>query len=146
MLSCRTIKSAIVGTLLAGLAAGTAYAALTPYQQEIAEQLAPLNKIAEKYGLTLRTAADEMVDQDGGLDRTIVLNAGTTYVFAVACDEDCSSVTVQIFDPNGLTVGKRTDDMRAVIVVPTVSGRYRVHGQMICRASACDVGVAMWSN
>lgn len=146
MLRRFSIALAVACLVAVGLFASRAHAALTPWEQQVFGQLAPIDKMVERHGLTLRAADDEMVQPNGGFSRAITLNAGTSYVFAIACDRDCGSPTLQIYDQNGGPAGTRNADMTVVAIVPDATGQYRVEGAIQCRNGSCGVGVAMWSD
>jgi hypothetical protein len=72
------------------------------------------------------------------------LNAGTTYVFLGACDDDCNNVDLELIDMNtGGVVGSDmlTDDYPLVTFSPPANGRYIARLLLQnCTVAPCYVG------
>lgn len=89
----------------------------------------------------------ELLRNNETQSKYLELQAGTTYIFTGVCDEDCSNLDLKIFDSNDklLTSDIKGDDLPAMAIKPTRSGRYRVDVIMAkCAKSPCIFGVGVF--
>jgi hypothetical protein len=65
-------------------------------------------------------------------DATFQLEAGYTYAFAGACDNDCSDLDFVLYDPDGSVVGKDTDpdDTPLVNLTAAKTGVYTIRARI----------------
>jgi hypothetical protein len=78
---------------------------------------------------------------------TLELDAGKSYAVVGVCDEDCTDMDLQLFNPEGQQVDSdmQTDDVPIVDAQPTQSARYRVKVLMAaCSTSPCFYGVGVF--
>ncbi|MET0181456.1 MAG: hypothetical protein ABW199_01075 [Caulobacterales bacterium] len=84
---------------------------------------------------------------DGGALWPLQLQAGVTYrVFAV-CDNDCSDVDLEVYDPSGAFVGRdiSTTDIPYVEVTPTAAGQYMARIWLAaCESEPCYVAARLY--
>jgi hypothetical protein len=75
------------------------------------------------------------------------LRGGQTYAIAATCDEDCSDIDLELFDPSGALVSRDvgSDDTPVVTSNPSLSGTYRVRLTMAsCRTDPCRYAVGVF--
>lgn len=78
---------------------------------------------------------------------SLELDAGRAYAVVGVCDEDCTDMDLQLFNPEGTQVDSdmQTDDVPIVDAQPAVAARYRVKVSMAaCTTSPCFYGVAVF--
>ncbi len=86
------------------------------------------------------------VGQNRQVEQSYELEANTTYRVVGACDQDCSNMDLELFDPSGAQVGASLlpDDHPYVEITPTVAGTYRAHAWVVsCRARPCYGGLRL---
>jgi len=79
---------------------------------------------------------------------SLELDAGRSYAVVGVCDEDCTDIDLQLFNPEGTQVDSdmQTDDVPIVDAQPAVTARYRVKVSMAaCTTSPCFYGVAVFA-
>jgi hypothetical protein len=88
------------------------------------------------------------LNDDGGENVSVALEAGREYMIAGACDNDCSDLDFTLFDAAGNEIDEdvELDDFPIVSVTPRRSGQYRVRVLMAsCSAEPCRYGVGVWA-
>ncbi|HVY85616.1 MAG TPA: hypothetical protein VG943_10815 [Caulobacterales bacterium] len=86
--------------------------------------------------------------QSEGHREVMHLDAGRTYAFQGACDQDCSDVDMELLDPRGDQVAEDTEsnDRPAVQFTPTRAGDYTVRIWLAsCNNEPCYVGLRSYS-
>lgn len=74
----------------------------------------------------------------------LTLNAGTSYLFQGACDQDCADVDMEILDPRGRQVALdvENNDRPTVAVETRQTGQYRIRIWLAqCLVEPCYVGI-----
>ncbi|WP_395646109.1 hypothetical protein [Terricaulis sp.] len=74
----------------------------------------------------------------------LTLNAGTSYLFQGACDQDCTDVDMEILDPRGrqMALDVESNDRPTVAVEPRQTGAYRIRIWLAqCSVEPCYAGV-----
>jgi len=87
------------------------------------------------------------LDDDATDTWTFGLTASTAYVIAAVCDNDCSDIDVQVFDPAGQLVVQDSgaDDHPVVRFVTKQEGVYKILVRMyVCRSNPCFFGVGIF--
>ena len=75
------------------------------------------------------------------------LHAGTTYVVAGACDEDCDDLDLRLFDEhwNAISTDTDADDRPVVSVTPRHTAVFHIRTIMAsCAASPCAFGLGVF--
>jgi hypothetical protein len=138
-------KSLIVGVLFLTMAAGTGHAALTQWQAQVASQLNAIRTALAAYGFVLSDADCVQLRRKAGFERQVTLSAGVDYAFAIACDQDCSGATLNVYDENGHGVGESFGNSPIVVVTPRWTGPFRLTANLAgCWEVTCEVGVALF--
>ena len=77
------------------------------------------------------------------------LNAGTTYLIAGACDNDCTDLDLKLFDENWNMIDSDIDDddRPVVAVTPMRTAIFHVRSIMVsCMDSPCAIGLGVFSD
>jgi hypothetical protein len=145
MFSIRSRKCLAAAMLVLTLASGTAQAALSQWQAQVARQLNSLQSKLQPHGFVLTDADSVNLPRQKAFERTVTLRAGNQYAFAIACDEDCGRATLRVFDENDNAVGDPISGMPVVIVTPRWTGPFRLTASLTrCLETTCEVGVALF--
>jgi len=89
--------------------------------------------------------SDEIVSLQPGADYRWVVNltAGASYRVIGVCDNECSNIDMELYDPNNQVVSSDTmaDDLPIVNVAPAAAGPFTVRIIMrTCTVAPCFVG------
>lgn len=91
---------------------------------------------------------DEAIEPIGlegeGYRQTVSLEAGKSYIFQGACDQDCTDVDLEVLDPSGAQVAQDVagDDRPHAEVSPRRAGEYTVRVWLAqCSVEPCYVGL-----
>ena len=91
----------------------------------------------------------------GGLDAgetedvTVSFSGRGTFLLVGVCDQDCSDLDLELYDPSGrlLDSDVADDDVPVLAVEISRPGNYRLRVKMItCSVEPCNYGVGVYSN
>jgi hypothetical protein len=74
----------------------------------------------------------------------VMLNSGVRYRVLGACDNDCSAIALEAYDPNGALITRSSGegDFPVLELTPSSSGQFTVRVRLVtCRVAPCFVGV-----
>ena len=127
---------------------GTAPGAQDLYVRQARIELADIARGAFGMGWELTHDVVTGALRERGRDAVRVqLQGGRAYAIAATCDEDCSDVDLELFDPSGNLVSRdlAADDRPVVTATPRWSGTYRVRLTMAnCRNEPCRYAVGVF--
>lgn len=89
-------------------------------------------------------AIEAIAIEGDGHRQTVRLQAGHSYLFQGACDQDCTDVDMEVFDADGTQLAQdvATDDRPQVALTPTATGDYTVRVFLAqCSVEPCFVGL-----
>lgn len=109
---------------------------------------ASASHIAAGYAAFGEDAIEPVMVASDGYRHVVRLDAGRSYLFQGACDQDCSDVDMEILDGRGEQVAEDValDDRPVVRVRPQLGGDYTVRAWLAaCSTEPCYVGVRSFS-
>ena len=119
-----------------------------PWTVQVRQQLIGSAVAAGYNGLELTHEPHTgVLDDEEAFVVNLRLHAGTTYVVAGACDEDCGDLDLQLFDENWNAVSTDTeaDDRPVVSVTPIRTTVFHIRTIMAdCKASPCAFGLGVF--
>ncbi|MEN9220392.1 MAG: hypothetical protein Q6K99_02635 [Thermostichales cyanobacterium BF4_bins_65] len=146
----RGLKLAVVGLVSLGSVGMAEVARADAWEEQVRAQLAIAGMAAVARGFELTHSPFlGSLPHNTREDVTLNLRAGVSYAIIAVCDEDCTDLDLELYDPQGRLVDSDYEpaDIAGVVVRPTASGRYRVRVLMSsCVDSPCRYGIGAFGN
>jgi hypothetical protein len=146
-----TVRGLLGGIAAAGLSLGllsAPAAAQDEWTQQVQNLLARASDIAKSNGMSMtHNIFTGSLNRGATTYVTADLNFGKSYQMVGVCDNDCSDVDLEIYDPSGNKVASDVldDDTPVVSLQPGKSGTYRIKVMMIkCSADPCRFGIGIY--
>lgn len=139
--------------MVASMAMASTELAAQDWRALVLRQLDAAGEAVRNSGLTdagvlARSQIIGMLEDGGKSYIEVNLTSGTSYVFAGACDHDCSDLDLRIFDSQSfdeLGADIETDDVPVVTYRPSKSGPFLVRVDMAdCSEQVCYYGFRVY--
>lgn len=143
-----TLKALILAAMagsVAALALSSSAESRDPYAEQVSEQLSFFKRAAIHEGdYSDRGQHVGKLAKGERYERPMTLERGEHYVFAAACDKDCSHVRLRIFDQHNRLIGDMRGRRPSVEVDPHATQQFRIVVDMTgCREEECHFGVTL---
>jgi len=119
------------------------------YQSQVLLQLQLVQAVvAQQWGVTLHPTHEVFyVDLSNNTYQEVryTLYAGVTYIFVGACDRDCSSLQLKLYDGYGQVIARDNGVIPAVSTTVAQSGVFYLRVSMhACEVQPCWAGIGVY--